>query len=138
MREVLRGILAIVIIAVILALVVPGLVLGLRLADTWTRNETQNLLGGALAICGGAAAIVAVMVGAGAFARLAGWRPPRREEPPIVLEAPPGWDERPPLGPPASPPWGVTGGGQYELLPPAQDRRFRLETEKEERSTTTR
>lgn len=136
MRETLRGILAIVVIAVILALVVPGLVLGLRLAETWTRNETQSLLGGGLAICGGAAAILAVMVGAGAFARLAGWRAPRRDldpdRPPIYIT--PGQDYAQLPAPPLAPPWGLTGGGQFELLPPpAQDRRFHMTAEAERR-----
>lgn len=137
MRDIAKTLLALVLIALVLAIVLPFGIMGFRVVETWTRNETQSLLGGALAICGGGATILAVMAGAGAFARLAGWKPPRRDveqTPPVILNAPPGWDEQPQLPPPtaAFPPWGMTGGGQFELLPPPQqDRRFTVTTDKE-------
>ncbi len=50
--------------------------------------------------------------------------------PPRTIDAP--WPEQPGqalLPPPAAPPWGVTGGGAYDLLPapPEQDRRFSMD-----------
>lgn len=124
MKEGLRTLVLLVAVAVVLAILAPGVILGFRLADTWSRSETQSLLGGGLAICGGGATILAVMAGAGAFARLAGWRPPRREDDrPRVIDVTPAAPQLP--APSSVPPWGMTGGGQYELLPPAdQDRRY--------------
>lgn len=107
------------------ALIVAALVMAIRLAETWSPHHTDLLLGGVLAIAGGMGIALAVFVGAGAFARLAGWRPPRQDGPPPPLET--AWRD---LTPPsqALPPWGVTGGGNFELLPPAeQDRRYRFD-----------
>lgn len=118
------------------ALVLPPLLFVNRLLDTWTTNYTAQLLGGFLGICGGSLAMLAVLIGAGLFARLAGWRAPRHPvEPPLPYAQPPAtlvegqWrDVTPALpGPVQPPPWGVTGGGDYDLLsPPAKDRRFSL------------
>lgn len=125
MKDIARAVFAVTLAGVILALVIPAAIFGNRLADTWTRSNTESLLGGALAICGAGAVIVALMVGAGLFVLLAGRR--RREDPmpPPIIMAPP-MEERPQLpAPPLAPPWGLTGGGQFELLPPpAQDRRY--------------
>ena len=103
-------------------IIVFALIMSWRLGETWSIRHTDLLLGGFLVIFGGALILVAAFIGAGAFARLAAWRPPRQEiEQPIEVGR---WRELPP----STPPWGVTGGGQFDLLPsPRSDRRYRLE-----------
>ena len=136
MKDFARAFLALVLAAVVLAIILPLAILAYRVAQTWTTDSTGQLLGGALTCLGGMGAIFAAMAGAGVFARFAGWKPPRRDPEdlpgPVILDAPPGWNDRGQLpAPPAAPPWGLTGGGQYELLPPpAQDRRYSMTTEK--------
>jgi len=129
-KDIIRSILVLVLVSIVLAIVVPFAIMGWRLAETWTTDLTGQLLGGCIAIGAFAAAIIATMAGAGAFARLAGWRAPRyRDDPPPVVIMPPE-DERPQL-PAGPPPWGVTGGGQFDLLPtPQQDPRYTMETER--------
>ena len=132
MKDTAKLIFLIVLVALVLAIAAPGVIFVWRLMESWTGENTGQLLGGALACLGGVGAVFAAMAGAGVFARLAGWKPPRRDDgtpPPMILDAPPGWNDRPQLPPPATaPPWGLTGGGAYDLLPaPRQDERFRLE-----------
>jgi hypothetical protein len=108
------------------AFIVFALAMALRLGEAWSTRHTDLFLGGLLVILGGSLILLAAFIGAGAFARLAGWHPPRQpQEPPIETS----WRELPPGAPTqALPPWGLTGGGQYELLPPlAQDRRYSLD-----------
>lgn len=85
------------------------------------RTPTQPLL---------AHELLAAFIGAGAFARLAGWRDPRRDDQHgTAVDAP--YKQLPP--PPPQPPCGVTGGGSYQLLPPVDqdsDGRYRFEIEK--------
>lgn len=136
MKDIIRSIVGLVLVALVLAIVVPFAIMGWRLADTWTNELTGQLLGGCIAIGAFAAAIIATMAGAGAFARLAGWRAPRYRDdppPPITIEQlPPAWEDRPQL-PAGPPPWGMTGGGQFDLLPPPQqDPRYSMETERRE------
>lgn len=131
MKDALKSLVVLIIIALVLAMVAPFAIFTWRLMESWTAENTGQLLGGLLAILGGAGAVFAAFVGAGVFGKLAGWKPPRRDEdrPPIILEAPPqGWDDRPQLqAPPVAPPWGMTGGGQFDMLPaPQQDRRFSM------------
>jgi hypothetical protein len=121
LRDVIRGVFAVLLLAAVAAIVTPGVVLGMRLADTWTGHNTDQLLGGLLSICGGAVVIVALLVGAGLFAKMARHVPslPSQRD----IEPDPAWR----VLPPATPAWPVTGGGQFELLPPAQqDRRFSI------------
>lgn len=138
MKDIARVVFAITLVALVVALVLPGGIFVWRLMDTWSETSTAQLLGGMLACLGGMGLVFAMMAGAGAFARLAGWKPPRRDEervPPMIIDAPPGWDDRPQLNaPPVAPPWGATGGGQFELLPPPQqDRRYSMSAERRER-----
>lgn len=132
MKDIARTVLALVLIALVVAIVLPGGIFVWRLMDTWSETSTAQLLGGLLACLGGMGAVFAAMAGAGVFARFAGWKPPRRDEeripPPIMIESPPGWDDRPQLNaPPTAPPWGVTGGGDFQMLPaPQQDRRYSM------------
>lgn len=124
-------------VGLVLAIVAPGVIFTNRLMGTWTEAYTAQLLGGFLGICGGTLAIVGVLVGAGLFARLAGWRAPKQtpELPTWEPHGPPPiegqWRTVPPIPPePAQlPPWGATGGGHFDLLPPPQqDRRFGMDT----------
>lgn len=145
-----NGVVLALMLGIIGLFVIPGGIFVARLMDTWTADYTGQLLGGFLGICGGSLAIVGVLVGAGLFARLAGWKAPRQPiEPPIDGEwrpLPPlpqaqptlpanAWQGLPqPLDP--SPPWGVTGGGNYDLLPPPkQDARFQMDTPRVIRKT---
>ena len=118
----MKDIARLVAVAIVLAIVTPAALFGYRLTATWTANNTEQLLGGGIALCGGGFMLLAAFIGAGAFARLAGWRPPRPESP-----LPPPIDVTARALPPQIPPWGLTGGGQYELLPPpSQDRRYSM------------
>lgn len=132
MKEALKSLVILIVIALVLALVAPFAIFTWRLMESWTAENTGQLLGGLLAILGGAGAVFAAFVGAGVFGKLAGWKPPRRDDDrpvgPVILDVPPGWEDRPQLNaPPIAPPWGMTGGGQYDLLPaPQQDRRFSM------------
>ncbi len=133
MKDIIRSILELVLVSLVLAIVVPFAIMGWRLAETWTNELTGQLLGGCIAVGAFFAAILATFVGAGAFAKLAGWRAPRyHDDPPPVVIMPP---EEQHLLPPGSnmPPWGMTGGGQFDLLPPPQqDPRYSMETERRE------
>lgn len=133
----MRTVASLLAFAVVLAIVTPAAILGWRLADTWTADMTGQLLGGFLAVCGGSGAILAVLVGAGLFARLAGWRAPRPDLPtPPAIEGQ--WRELPttPALPAPTPPWGMTGGGSFDVLPaPRQDARFTYTLEAPRTST---
>jgi hypothetical protein len=132
-KDTIRGIFSLVLAAVVLGISLPFVIFAWRVAESWTHNDTAQLLGACLAALGAVATIVAMLVGAGAYKLLAG----RRERevpppPPVVVLPPETFDSRPQL--PARPPWGVTGGGQYTLLPgPEQmtSNRFQLEREME-------
>ena len=145
MNALKNGVVLALMLGIIGLFVIPGGIFVARLMDTWTADYTGQLLGGFLGICGGSLAIVGVLVGAGLFARLAGWKAPRQPvDPPIDGD----WRPLPPLSPaqqptlPASnwqglpqpldntpPPFGVTGGGNYDLLPPPkQDARYQMDT----------
>lgn len=140
MNAVKNGVLLAFMLGIVGLFVVPGAIFVGRLMDTWTTAYTAQLLGGFLGICGGSLAVVGVLVGAGLFARLAGWKAPR-QEPVDTIEGE--WRTLPPLAPPTpqsttwaglpqpleqSPPWGVTGGGSYDLLPPPkQDARYQMD-----------
>lgn len=140
-----NGVVLALMLGIVGLFVVPGAIFVGRLMDTWTTAYTGQLLGGFLGICGGSLTIVGVLIGAGLFARLAGWKAPRQPvEPAIDGE----WRPLPPLPGtqqptlPASnwqglpqpldntpPPFGVTGGGNYDLLPPPkQDARYQMDT----------
>ncbi|MDQ3249454.1 MAG: hypothetical protein M3Q45_09670 [Chloroflexota bacterium] len=129
-----------VLIGIAGAIILPPVLFTNRLVETWTTEYTAQLLGGFLGICGGSLTIIGVLIGAGLFARLAGWKAPPpagelrlRGEQPTVIDGQ--WRELPLNlpGAPPSPPWGVTGGGNYALLaPPAQDRRFSIDPETED------
>ncbi len=123
MREFVRVVFLVLLLAAVAAIVTPGILFEIRLSETWTSHNTDQLLGGMLTLCAGSFMIVGVLVGAGLFARLAGWRPRPTEQLPL-----PGTEvDLRPL-PPKLPPWGVTGGGHYQLLPaPEQGRRYRME-----------
>lgn len=142
MNALKNGVVLALMLGIIGLFVVPGGIFVARLMDTWSTAYTGQLLGGFLGICGGSLAIVGVLVGAGLFARLAGWKAPRQpvdDFPPIEGNwralppsgqpglQPPGWQGLPqPLD--QSPPWGVTGGGNYDLLPPPkQDARYQMD-----------
>jgi hypothetical protein len=129
-----------VLIGIAGAIILPPVIFTNRLIETWTTEYTAQLLGGFLGICGGSLTIIGVLIGAGLFARLAGWKAPQPSGEPYLLPPPPTvidgqWRELPLSlpGSQPSPPWGVTGGGDYNLLsPPAQDRRFSIDAETED------
>jgi hypothetical protein len=125
-----------VLIGIVGAIVLPPVIFINRLVETWTTEYTAQLLGGFLGICGGGLVIVAVLIGAGLFARLAGWKAPQQTvEPRLPYYQHPSIIDRQSQELPTRriesyqpPPWGATGGGTYELLPPSlQDRRFSLD-----------
>lgn len=125
-------------------------ILSWRISETWSEATTQNLVTGLTVVCSGGALVVGVLlaliVGVPLAVRIFGeaglsyrawggggrtafpslWddvpRPPRRLPSPIDGQ----WRELPP--PSAMPPWGATGGGNTQLLPPpSQDGRFGLD-----------
>lgn len=142
MNAVKNGVLLAFMLGIVGLFVVPGAIFVGRLMDTWTTAYTAQLLGGFLGICGGSLAIVGVLVGAGLFARLAGWKAPRQSVEPAIdgewRTLPPLPQQQPTAGANAwqglpqpleqAPPWGVTGGGSYDLLPPPkQDARYQMD-----------
>jgi len=119
--------------------------LAYTIGQHWDARSTDSLITGLVAACGGGAVVIglllALIVGVPLALRSYSEAGRARRE---WHELPPpsyGHDERnaiaaawqrlPPALPgpsnqapaPASPPWGATGGGQYQLLPP-QDHRF--------------
>ena len=118
--------------------------LAYTIGQHWDARSTDSLITGLVVTCGGGAVIIgmllALIVGVPLALRSyseAGrtrrewneWPPPRYERDAIDAE----W-QRPPLPLPGQlnqpPPWGATGGGNYQLLPPQQDRRFGIEIPK--------
>lgn len=122
-------------------------VLSWRIAETWNAETTQGLVTGLTVVCGGGVLVVAILlaliVGVPLAIRTYGeagishraWGGGRT---PI----PPGWDDAPTLSmrrtppmidtqwrqlPDPTPPWGATGGGSSQLLPPSRDERFGVE-----------
>lgn len=128
-------------------------VLAYRISDTWTDATTQGLVTGLTVVCGGGALVVCVLLalivgvplairifgeagishrawGGGRTAVLPAWddfpalplRQPRQSN---LIEGQ--WRQLP--EPPAQPPWGMTGGGHTQLLPPPaeQDNRFGMD-----------
>lgn len=124
-------------------------VLSWRISETWTDVTTQSLVTGLTVVCGGGALIVAVLlaliVGVPLAVRIFGeagishraWSggrttlPSSWDDVPLTAHRLPSaidtqWRALP--QPPSMPPWGATGGGNPQLLPPpAQDERFRRE-----------
>ncbi len=140
MRDVQRAIVWGIFLGLLGLFVAPAAILAVRIADTWQRSYTEQILGAFTAICGGGMVIVAALVGAGLYVRLSGGgRSPRRADPPYVVAGPgsgggyggfgahggyAGYGVTPPALPgtvDATPPWGATGGGQYALLPGSEE-----------------
>lgn len=124
-------------------------ILALRISDTWSEATTQSLVTALTVVCGGGALVFAILLacivgiplairayGEGGLSQRA-WRelpgsrrrslremddgqpvyPPKRQPPMIDGQ----WSRLPD----AAPPWGMSGGGDTRLLPPAeQDERF--------------
>lgn len=116
-------------LALLLAVVGPFALVGWRIADTWTPQRTDQIIGGLMAVCGGSGVMLAGLLGAAIFAKLSAWQPGRPSAPTStssstnVVEGQ--WRELPPPPTAPVPPWGVTGGGMYDLLPePRQDERY--------------
>lgn len=107
-------------LAAVVGIVAPGVIIAYRIAND--DHMLGQLVAGLMVVCGGSGAILAALVGAGLFARLAGWRAPSHSQQIIEVQRP----ELPTAQPaPMLPPWGVTGGGALDLLPePRQDTRF--------------
>lgn len=144
----MKKILAIIVAIPALALIGGTGILAWRISDTWSEATTQSLVTGLTVICGGGALVVAILlaliVGIPLAVRIFGetgishraWGGTGR---PTLI--PPGWDDVPPRLPmrrpsmiegewshTPTPPWGATGGGSPQLLPPPdQDRRFGIE-----------
>ena len=119
-------------------------VLSWRISETWTDATTQGLVTGLTVVCGGAALVVAILLALivgvplavrifgetgishrawGAGRSLPSWDdvPPPPHRLPSAIDGQ--WRELPPSSP--TPPWGATGGGNPQLLPPPeQDNRF--------------
>lgn len=131
MRDILHTVVVVIVLILLLSVVAPGAYFIARVMDTWTRDNTNQLLGGILAICGGSGAVVATVIGMGVFARLAGWKPPRRDVEPTQALPPASQVD---VLPPSTPPWGLTGGGTYQLLPApdSEDRRYQIVVKKPE------
>ncbi|MBX3054203.1 MAG: hypothetical protein KF753_22210 [Caldilineaceae bacterium] len=131
MNNITRAVGQALFIGVLLLFVIPAGYLAVRIGDTWTQGYTEQMLGALTALCGGGLILVALLVGAGLYVKLSGGRFSRREPepPPVFPMEQPHWNALPPPQPPANepPPWGVTGGGRYDLLPPPmQDARFSM------------
>ena len=124
-------------------------VLSWRIAETWNAETTQGLVTGLVVVCGGGALVVGILLalivgvplairayGEGGISRR-GWGGSGRA-------ALPEWEDFPPPRlpmrrnapmidtqwrqlPDPTPPWGATGGGSSQLLPPPQDERFGVE-----------
>jgi hypothetical protein len=144
----MKKIITLVAIVPVLALFGGVGILALRISATWNEATTQSLVTALTVVCGGGALVFAILLAcivgiplairayeeAGASQRA--WRelpgsgrlasrepndwqpvyPPKRQSPMIEGE----WSRLP-----SPPPWGMSGGGDTRLLPPAeQDERF--------------
>jgi hypothetical protein len=120
-------------------------ILAYRIGETWDAATTQSLVTGLTVVCGGGALmfalLLALIVGVPLAIRAYGeggrshrhwdtgrsslstWDdlPPRHRLPPSTIDGQ--WRQLPD----PTPPWGATGGGHSQLLPPAQDDRFGME-----------
>ncbi len=112
--------------------------LAYTIGQHWDARSTDSLVVGLVATCGGGGAVIigvllTLIVGVPMALRSyseAG-RARRGGGPPMGAAAIGAeWHRLPPMLPPQSPPWGATGGGNYQLLPPQQDRRFGMEMPK--------
>lgn len=120
-------------LGLLLLFVIPAGFVGMRIGESWRPGYTEQLLGAFTALCGGGLILVALLVGAALYVKLSGGRFSRRERepeaPPIFPAEQATWKALPPPQTPApqAPPWGMTGGGRYDLLPPPQqDSRFTM------------
>ncbi len=145
----MKKIITLVAIVPVLALFGGAGILAMRISDTWSEATTQSLVTGLTVVCGGGALVFAILLAfivgiplairaygeAGMRQRAWGdlpgngrhfqesvesWQPvilSKRKPPMIDTE----WSRLPD----ATPSWGMTGGGDTKLLPPAeQDERF--------------
>lgn len=144
----MKKIITLVAVVPVLALFGGIGILALRISDSWNAATTQSLVTGLTVVCGSGALVFAILLAcivgiplairaygegglshrawqSGGGGRLAlrepdDWQPvypPKRQ--PSMIEGE--WSRLP--GP--TPPWGMTGGGDTRLLPPAeQDERF--------------
>lgn len=126
-------------------------ILAIRIGETWDEAATQSLVTGLTVVCGGGALMFAVLLaciigiplairayGEGGASRrtwVDGWDRSARPALPHVDNWPPVPSKRStPMiegqwsRVPDTPPWGITGGGQTQFLPPEdQDARFRID-----------
>lgn len=123
--------------------------LAYQIGENWDARTTDTLIAGMVATCSGGAVVAAMLLAlfigipfairmfgeAGASRRA--WREagaPAPFEPPVgrrptMIDG--NWQSLP--AQPATPPWGITGGGNSRLLPPPQqDNRFRLTKQERE------
>ena len=106
----------------------------------WDARSTDSLITGLVATCGGGAVVIGVLlaliVGVPLALRSYGEAGRARrewQEAPYIERSPYGrnaidteWQRLPTALPPQAPPWGATGGGQYNLLPPPKGQDGRL------------
>lgn len=146
----MKKVLALIAAVPVLVLFAGTGILAYRIGETWDAETTQGLVTGLTVICGGGALVVCILLallvgvplairayGEGGNSRrawghterpdLLGWddtlpRLPTRR-PPATIDGQ--WRQLPDPAP--SPPWGATGGGNSQLLPPPQDDRFGME-----------
>ena len=64
MKDTAKLVFLIVLVALVLAIAAPGVIFVWRLMESWTGENTGQLLGGALACLGGVGAIFAAIAGA--------------------------------------------------------------------------
>ena len=115
--------------------------LAYTIGQHWDARSTDSLITGLVATCGGGAVVIGVLlaliVGVPLALRSYGEAGRARREwqeaPPYLDRSPYGrnaidieWQRLPPALPPQAPPWGATGGGQYNLLPPPKGQDGRL------------
>ena len=112
-------------LALLVTIVGPFALVGWRIADSWTPQRTDQVIGGFMAVCGGSGVMLAGLLGAAIFAKLNAWQPSRPSAPSSANTVDGQWRELPPAPTAPVPPWGITGGGMYDLLPePRQDERY--------------
>lgn len=115
--------------------------LAYTIGQHWDARSTDSLIVGLVATCGGGAVIIGVLlaliVGVPLALRSYSEAGRARREwnelpPPTAFDChaiDTQWQRLPPALPgpqEQAPPWGATGGGQYDVLPPAQDKRFTM------------
>ncbi len=123
-------------------------ILAYRISETWNAATTQALVTGLTVICGGGVLVLCILIafivgvplairayGEGGLSRRQWGSAGRSGLSDVEIRSPHGELRRPPpmvegqwrpLVHP-SPPWGVPGGVQNQLLPPSQDDRFGIE-----------